>query len=202
MELGNNSRIGVIGGSFFESPAAQRFFQNSRKIAPGTCHCSPKINEREAPKPYMDRVVLVGDCGATRLYKDGIGAAYRTAKAAARTAVFCGVSAGDFRKHYGPLYRSIVRDNRYGRLMFTAVHWIKAFAPALNGVLRMVAREQTNLAADRRMSIVLWDMFTGSAPYTDTFFRTLDPRFLGEFVWQSVRSTWRKQLLGERGFQS
>jgi flavin-dependent dehydrogenase len=188
--------------SFFESPPVQRFFPNGRKLAAGACHCSPKINEREATKPYMDRVVLVGDCGATRLYKDGIGSAYRTAKAAARTAVFYGVSADDFRKHYRPLYRSIVRDNRYGRLIFTAVHRIKVFAPALHGVLRMAAREQADIGAAKRMSIVLWDMFTGSAPYADTFFRTLDPRFLGEFMRQSVRSAGRKQLLRERGFQS
>jgi flavin-dependent dehydrogenase len=188
--------------TFFESPAVQRFFPNGQKLAAGTCHCSPRINEREATNPYMDRVVLVGDCGATRLYKDGIGAAYRTAKAAARTAVFCGVSAHDFRTHYRPVYRSIVRDNRYGRFIFAAVHWIKAFAPTLNGVLRMTAREQTSFAAARRMSIVLWDMFTGSAPYADTFFRTMDPRFLGELFWQSALSAGKKGLVRERRFQS
>lgn len=36
------------------------------------------------------------------------------------------------------------------------------------------------------MSTVLWDMFTGSAPYRDVFYRTLDPRFLGRFMWESA----------------
>jgi len=37
----------------------------------------------------------------SRLNKDGIGSAYRTAKAAAATAVFSGISANDFRKGLG-----------------------------------------------------------------------------------------------------
>ena len=36
------------------------------------------------------------------------------------------------------------------------------------------------------MSTVLWDMFTGSAPYRDVFLRTLDPRFLSRFAWESA----------------
>ena len=140
----------------------------------------------------MDRVVLLGDCGATRLYKDGIGAAYRTAKAAARTAVFSGISAENFQRHYWPVYRSIARDNRFGWLIFAVVHQIKAFAPLLRGVMAMSAREQAHAGTARRMSIVLWDMFTGSAPYREIFLRTLDPRFLGRFMWESALAAGRR----------
>ena len=174
--------------TFFQNPAVERCFPEAWNVAEGACHCSPKINVREASRPFMDRLVLLGDCGATRLYKDGIGAAYRTAKAAARTAVFSGVSAEDFQRHYWPVYRSIAVDNRFGRLIFATVHWIKAVRPLLGGVMRMSAREQTDPDAARRMSIVLWDMFTGSAPYREIFVRTLDPRFLGRFTWESARA--------------
>jgi len=172
--------------TFFESPAVKRCFPSTWNVAEGACHCSPKINIREATKPFMDRLVLLGDCGATRLYKDGIGAAYRTAKAAARTAVFSGISAEDFQRHYWPVYRSIANDNRFGLLIFAVVHRIKAFRPLLRGVMRMVAAEQAGSSAARRMSTVLWDMFTGSAPYREIFARTLDPRFLGRFAWESA----------------
>jgi hypothetical protein len=167
-------------------------FPDSWDVAEGTCHCSPKINIREATAPFIDRVVLVGDCGVTRLYKDGIGAAYRTARAAAKTAVFSGVSAGDFRKHYRPVYRDIADDNHFGRLIFAVVHWIKAFGPLLRGVMEMSAKEQTSEGSRRRMSIVLWDMFTGSAPYREIFRRTLDPRFLGRFLWESLLANRRR----------
>jgi flavin-dependent dehydrogenase len=175
--------------AFFESAAVKRCFPASSSPTEGACHCSPKINIREATTPYMDRVVLLGDCGVTRLYKDGIGAAYRTAKAAARTAVFSGLSTGDFQRHYWPVYRSIARDNRFGWLIFAVVHWIKALEPLLRGVMTMSAREQAEAGAAKRMSIVLWDMFTGSAPYREIFARTLDPRFLGRFAWESVLAT-------------
>ena len=172
--------------TFFGSAAVKRCFPEGFDPEQGACHCSPKINVREAARPFIDRVVLVGDCGVTRLYKDGIGAAYRTAKAAARTVAFAGFSAGDFQKHYWPTYRSIAGDNRFGWFTFAVVHWIKALGPLVRGVVKMTAREQTSPGAAQRMSIVLWDMFTGSAPYRDVFVRTLDPRFLGRFAWESA----------------
>lgn len=175
--------------TFLAMDAVKRCFPPTWDLAQGACHCSPKINLREAEKPALDRVVLVGDCGVTRLYKDGIGAAYRTAKAAARTAIFSGVSAADFEKHYWPTYRSIASDNRYGSFIFGVTHWIKAVRPLLNGCVRMADKEQHIPGASKRMSTVLWDMFTGSAPYREIFLRTLDPRFLGGFMWQSALAT-------------
>lgn len=182
--------------AFFESVAVKRCFPATWRLAAGACHCSPMINIRAASRPFMDRVVLLGDCAATRLYKDGIGAAYRTAKAAARTAVFGGVSAGDFQRHYWPVYRSITRDNRFGRLIFTVVHQIKAFDLLLRGVMKMTGREQVSRDAAKRMSLVLWDMFTGSAPYREIFFRTLDPRFLGRYLWESVLAVRSRRPVG------
>ncbi len=173
--------------SFFADPAVGRCFPHGWTPAQGVCHCAPRINVREASQPFMDRVVLIGDCGVTRLYKDGIGAAFRTAKAAANTAIFSGVSSADFQTHYRPLYRSIARDNRYGVLMFEVVHRIKGITPMLQGVLRAAAREQVRRDGHRRMSLVLWDMFTGSAAYREIFFRTLDPRFLAPFLRESAQ---------------
>jgi flavin-dependent dehydrogenase len=174
--------------AFFRSAAVTRCFPAGWEVAEGSCHCSPRINIREAKTPFLDRAVLVGDCGVTRLYKDGIGAAYRTAKAAARTAVFSGVSAADFRRHYWPVYRDIARDNRFGLAIFAVVHGIKAFGPLLRGVLAMSVKEQGTPGRARRMSIVLWDMFTGSASYREIFARTLEPGFLMRFLWEAARS--------------
>lgn len=173
--------------AFFRSDAVARCFPDGWKPSEGACHCAPKINVREATVPFKDRVVLVGDCGVTRLYKDGIGSAYRTAKAAAKAAVFSGVSSEDFRKHYLPTYREIAADNRFGRLIFTVVHAIKAFAPLLRAVMRMCAAEQARARRRPRMSIVLWDMFTGSRPYREIFWQTFDPRFLGLLLWATVQ---------------
>jgi hypothetical protein len=47
----------------------------------------------------------------------------------------------------------------------------------------MAAGEQQKQGGHRRMSIVLWDTFTGSAPYREIFLRILHPAFLARFVW-------------------
>jgi hypothetical protein len=126
---------------------------------------------------------MVGDSGTTRLYKDGIGAAYRTAKAAARTVVFHGVSADDFREHYWPLCSKIDADNRVGKFVFGVGSLVQRARFARRGVLRMTAGEQKRSGGPRRMSGVLWDLFSGSAPYTDVFLRTLHPGYVGSLVW-------------------
>jgi len=81
---------------------------------PCVCACSPLINVRGVRRPYADRLVVVGDGGVTRLYKDGIGAAYRTAKSAATTAVYQGISEQAFRRTYGPTVKAISFDNTIG----------------------------------------------------------------------------------------
>jgi len=52
----------------------------------------------------------------------------------------------------------------------------------------MAALEQAGPAGDRPMSVVLWDLFTGSAPYREVFFLTLTPRFVARFLWRSARA--------------
>jgi hypothetical protein len=131
-----------------------------------------------AKKPYADRVVFIGDCGVSRLYKDGIGAAYRTAKAAAATAALQGVSAQHFAGGYQKACRAIINDNRYGHIVFFVTKLIQKSRVAQRGVLGMVKREQAAPNQPQRMSTILWDTFTGSAPYREIFYRTLHPAYI------------------------
>jgi flavin-dependent dehydrogenase len=145
---------------------------------PCVCSCKPLINLGARQRPYADRIVLVGDSGVTRLYKDGIGAAFRTGKAAAETAVFNGVSRSDFEKHFWPACKRIANDNAVGRLMFATNAIMKRSRITRSAMLRMARREQVRNGARPHMSSLLWNMFTGSAPYTEMFRGTLHPGFL------------------------
>lgn len=168
--------------SFLSTPEVKACFPHEMDLGNESCHCSPRISTHAAAYPYSDRIVFVGDIGVTRLYKDGIGAAYRTAKAAATTAVLHGVSVKDFEDHYWPTCRTIENDNRIGKVIFMVTHLIQKFRFSRRAVLKMTKREQLTRGAAPRMSTVLWDTFTGSAPYSEIFMRTVHPAFLARLM--------------------
>jgi hypothetical protein len=156
------------------------------------------INIQGASVPYADRLVLVGDCGATRLFKDGIGAAYRSAKIAASTAIFKGVSADAFKAHYLPSYRAIGADNRLGKLVFAITHQIQKHGLGRRMLIRMVSREQRRKDAVQRMSLVLWDTFTGSASYREILLRGMHPFFVLQLLRHLCVATVRHAIAGIR----
>jgi flavin-dependent dehydrogenase len=170
--------------SFLNAPQVKACMPDDWASDPRSCQCSPKISVGAAIQPYADRLVFVGDCGVTRLYKDGIGAAYRTAKACATTAVFEGISEADFRRHYWPVCRSVSTDNSIGKLSFAVTRQIQKWRFARRALLRMTEKEQQARGRHRDMSQVLWDMFTGSAPYRDIVTLALHPRFLARLGWE------------------
>jgi hypothetical protein len=172
--------------SFLESAEVKQIMPEGWEVPSTYCSCRPRISVGAALKPYADRIVFIGDSGATRLYKDGIGAAYKTAKAAATTAVFQGIAAEHFRRHYQPVCSRIERDNLLGRMVFQVTREIQRRQFERRGVLRMVSKEQSGGDRDRRMSTVLWDTFTGSAPYQEILLRTLHPGFLARLVWETL----------------
>jgi flavin-dependent dehydrogenase len=157
-----------------------------------SCKCFPKMTISGSKESYANRIVFIGDSGVTRLYKDGIGAAYRTAKAAAMTCVFKGISAKKFKKHYWPACKKIHNDNRIGKFVFGITNQIKKRFFLRQVVTRMVIKEQQKASHQQYMSLVLWDMFTGSASYREIFILTLHPLFLFNFIWFSVISIFKQ----------
>jgi len=173
--------------SFLKLPEVKSCFPHDWVGDQPDCKCFPRINVRGAVQPFADRVVFIGDSGVTRLYKDGIGAAYRAAKAAATTAIFEGISAKDFKKRYWPVCRAMSIDNRFGRFVFSITHVIQRRLLLRQAVLLMAYQEQRSDFSPR-MSSVLWDTFTGSAPYKDIFLRTLHPAFISRMIWDLSNS--------------
>ncbi|HAY83685.1 MAG TPA: hypothetical protein DCY42_01830 [Chloroflexi bacterium] len=181
--------------TFLDTPAVKKCFPDGLDLNAPSCWCSPRINTAGAANPYADRLLFVGDCGVTRLYKDGIGAAYRIAKAAASTAVFQGVSAEKFEQHFFPACKAIETDNSIGKVIFLFTRQIQKRTFARQAVLKMVAREQTKPGKNRHMSTVLWDMFTGSAPYGDILLRTFHPGLWGRFLLDLISSAVAPQKI-------
>jgi len=175
--------------TFLNDPAVSRILPPDFSPENIACYCSPRINAMGSPQPFGDRIVFVGDSGVSRLYKDGIGAAYRSAKIAANTAVSQGVSAIDFKRQYMKFCRKMDFDNRIGKFLFRVIGQIQTKQFARWAVLRMVSDEQQEKAdAKRGMSMLMWDMLTGGASYKVVFLRALHPVFLARLFWNLMLS--------------
>jgi flavin-dependent dehydrogenase len=142
------------------------------------CKCYPYVNVKQGSHAYGDRVVLIGDSGSSKLYKNGIGAAYITAKAAASTAIVEGIGEAQFEKYYAPVCRDLDRDNQVGKLIFLVTKLIQKAPFLKRGILDQIGREQSREDSAFRMSTALWDTFTGSAGYRNILRRFLHPGLL------------------------
>jgi flavin-dependent dehydrogenase len=176
--------------SFLNSPEMKRCLPPEWDSQQEVCRCMPKINIKGSKHPFGDRLIFVGDCGISRLYKDGIGAAYKTAKAAATSVVFSGISEEAFKRRFWPACQKLEKDNRIGKLIFSSVGLIQSFPFARRAILRMVSYEQQNKKVPQRMSTALWDLFTGSAPYREVLIRMAHPFFLCRLVWNIMIELW------------
>lgn len=167
--------------SFFRRPEVLKCFPAGWTPAGTRCRCFPSVTLGGADGAYGDRFVMIGDCCVSRIFKDGIGTAYRTAKTAAQAAFMAGVSKQDFHTYYRPVCVEVVCDNRYGRAVFAITSLIKKSPFLRRGVMRMTTGEQAGFATPR-MSSVLWDTFTGNESHRNVFCRTLHPYFLARLL--------------------
>ncbi len=157
---------------------------------PGLCGCMPRVAIAPASNYFADRMVAVGDAAATRLYKDGIGAAFITAQAAARTAIRRGVSRADFAAGYLPTCQRIANDNRFGRLLFKIWAFNRRSA-ALSNIWQLAVQAESDQPPTSQVHTrVLWGMFSGSESYRQLFWLSFSLQALSG-LWQSARLNWR-----------
>ena len=143
----------------------------SQAVLPGNaaykveCRCLPKMNVGAPKKPFSERIVICGDAGSTRLFKDGLGAAYLMGKAAAKTVVFRGVGEYDFRTDYYPVYKEIIVDNFFGSYLYMITDIYRKNGILTKGLIETVRKEQNSGDDFKPLSGMLWDMFTGNERY-------------------------------------
>jgi flavin-dependent dehydrogenase len=151
------------------------------------CGCTPRIAIRSAKSYYGNRWVAVGDAAVTRLYKDGIGSAFATAKRAMQAVINHGISRRAIRKVYAPYCRQIARDNAYGRLLFRLWSLTLRVPLLSNGWVRAIQMEK-DWPIERRVHVrILWGMFTGDEPYRELFWHSLSPHALS-ILWRGIRN--------------
>jgi flavin-dependent dehydrogenase len=168
-------------GKDLDAQSVSRFLEHPvvRDVIPASatpqvcCRCLPKMNVQAPRVGYADRFVMCGDAGSTRLFKDGLGAAYIMGKAAAITAVFHGVSRRHFEQFYQPVYRGTVIDNWFGQYLFAVTDIYKRYGVLTRAMLEVVRQEQRSSSRTKAFSNILWNMFTGNERYKNIFLSAL-----------------------------
>ncbi len=174
-----------------EALKSHALFTSSSEDIPMLCGCTPRVAVSSAKGYYADGMAAVGDAAVTRLYKDGIGAAFLTAEAAARTAVERGVQASDFAAGYRPTCCKIAVDNFYGRLLFGLWGFIGHF-PALVATWQKVVLQENDLPVKQQIyRRMLWGMFTGDESYRQIFWLLVRHASL-PMIWGTLRN-WRQK---------
>jgi flavin-dependent dehydrogenase len=158
------------------------------------CFCYPRIPVSGAKRPFADRFVMIGDASFCRHYKNGIESAFVTARLAAGAAFDHGLdSAALGRAFFGPARRLIAHDNAYGRALFRLNEWISEVPLLARAHFSLAsARGKGGSGASAKIRGLLWNMFTGSAPYRQIFFAALDPRLQAAVYLRAVRLLWQK----------
>lgn len=182
-----------VVSSFVNAPEVKNCFPIDfplEKSAP--CKCYPFVNVQKAIHPFADRIAMIGDASSSKLYKNGIGAAFITGKAAASTAIFQGINQKSFSKYFAPVCRNLDRDNAAGKFIFAATKLIQKSSVLKRGVLGLIGREQMKGREHERslavgkLSSALWDTFTGSAGYRNILKRFLDPQLIAGLIGSTV----------------
>ncbi|MBI2908953.1 MAG: FAD-dependent oxidoreductase [Chloroflexi bacterium] len=166
------------------------------------CSCSSRAVVGSARNFYADRFVAVGDAAVTRLYKDGIGSALLTAREAAHTVAYHGLSRDDFEHYYRPFCRQIDRNNRWGRLLFSINEKVKDSRAFLLAQQRLIGDEQDNLRGPQPFTRAAWGMFTGSYSYRSIAWMTLNPaslaRVFASLLLEGSRCLFQKRVASPR----
>lgn len=156
------------------------------------CTCFPRIVVSAVRKPYTHKLVMIGDASCTRYYKNGIESAFITAKLAARAAVFHGIDAQSFAVHYlRPARHTIIRDNRYGRLLFF-LNDVISNIPPLRKANFVLAGKTKRAGTTRILRSILWNMFTGNLSYREIFKKALSPKLQLALLIHSIRACFSK----------
>ncbi|HHT9139029.1 MAG TPA: NAD(P)/FAD-dependent oxidoreductase [Candidatus Wunengus sp. YC60] len=164
--------------TFLNQPKIQKMLPEGWDDSKKRCICFPSIPINHARHPYTNRLVVIGDAGISRTYKNGIDSAFTTAQLAAKTAIERGVSEKDFEEGYfRPAEKLLGRDNIYGGIILTANDIISRQKHVVSSHIKYMS-EHPDTWETKWMNEVLWNTVTGNATYKDIFFKSIHPRLL------------------------
>ncbi|HEY3414960.1 MAG TPA: hypothetical protein VGM51_18150 [Armatimonadota bacterium] len=185
--------VSIIEG-FLALPHVKRLLPHGTRLEI-SCACWPNMTIGAARHPFGERVAIVGDMAAARLYKDGILSAHTMANALAHSVIEQGVDAESLRRSYWPVVRSVKRDNHCGRTVFM-MNRIAFSRPTLSRILyQAVLTERRTTDADHRLlEQLLWKIASGDDTYERILLQMARPATMASLLVGGVLVTFRNYL--------
>ncbi|UCF78305.1 MAG: hypothetical protein JSW03_09400 [Candidatus Eiseniibacteriota bacterium] len=185
--------------AFLMHPRVKAHFPDGWEPPSEYCMCFPRLPVSAARRPFHDRIVIVGDANISRYVKNGIESSLFTARAAALTVAEKGVTRNDFRSHAVRECRSrYYVDNAFGKVLFALNDVISKYHLLASSHLFVARKEQELQPKSRGLNRVLWNIFTGDAPYVEIFKKSLGPTLQARLLRELARTAWRRIWRGNR----
>lgn len=151
-----------------------RFFPDDWRLE---CACHPRIPSSGAKGVVCDRFIAIGDAAYSRWLKNGIESAYFTALFAAEAALKRGISYNTLKRYYmNRCWRRFGVDNVFGKIIIHLHDLIMTNRILSYTYLSLVKKEQSSSGDHRRrLSEILWHLYTGDAPYFKILLKGCNP---------------------------
>jgi flavin-dependent dehydrogenase len=190
---GPMDRQAIIKG-FLALPHIKRLLPRNAEFRPA-CLCFPNMTTGRARGFVGDRVALIGDGVVSRLYKDGIYSAYKTAEALSDCLFRFGVDKVSLKKGYQPTVLRFDRDNLFGRIVFSLIRGTFS-RPLLSRVAyqAVLTELKTKPKDKRRLTEVLWKIASGDDSYRQILAGMAHPAALWTILWGGAFLTVRNMI--------
>lgn len=174
--------------ALLDHPVFRRRLPASIGVLKPSCRCRPRAVAVPASRPYADRLVIVGDAAASRLFKNGLRSCLTTARAAAESAIQFGISSEAFARGYARVHEGIVRDNLYGRALFGLYDAMLTHTWLAETMVDCIEREQRGALRQRRpISDLFWETLAGDLPYAHIWAHLRRPLFYAHILRQGMK---------------
>jgi len=183
--------IGIVGKNvkpknlrdLLSSPQIARMLPENPKIC---CQCCTQIPVTNAKNPFADRLLIIGDAGYSRYYKNGLESAFNSAQIAVKSIFDYGISKEAFKKHYYPLCKKMfIIENLYGRMLFRLNNIISSHE--ILSIAHMDIARKDERRGHQHLDEIQWNMFTGHESYKNIFWNFLEPRLQLELAIEAVK---------------
>jgi flavin-dependent dehydrogenase len=179
---------------YINLPHVRRNLPPKLKLKP-VCFCNPKMSVGLAKNFIGNRVAVIGDMVVSKLYKDGIYAAYSTAHSLAKTIHNFGIDEKNLKKNYIPIVNQIARDNFFGKFVFLLNRIVFSRHMLSRIVYQAVLTERKKKPeSDRRIAKILWNIAAGDNTYLNCLLSMLHPITLWRALVGGAFVTFRNYL--------